>query len=310
MSRQEEWPVTGPCFYTDMPDNVYHADPCPTPSLSGTTAIKLVQSGGPAKVASALEHGAPPPTQPMLDGTAIHSVVLGAGANLVPDAYLTASGKPSTKAEAKQWRTEQEKAGNMVMSPALLIKAREMAAVIHEHETISDLFSGGDPEVSVFSFDDTYQIWLRGRIDYLRDRKTVIDYKTTIDASPDGFNRLARNRGYRIQAAHYLRIAKSLDLIDSDARFIFVAQEKEPPYLAAAYQLSEEELLDGARKTELAAAAWYNGTQNNKWPGYPTGITTLETPPWAKQTSEEEVEAVRTHQLNLKNFDLLISESE
>lgn len=298
--------IDKPCAVADMPDDFYHADPCPTPSLSGTTAFKMVQPGGPALVKAEMDKPKAPTTA-MIEGTTIHSVVLGAGKTLIADEYVTESGRPSTKKEAKEWRAKQAQLGRMVVSPDLFERAVAMKQVAGAHPEAGPLLKGGIPELSIFDYDVAAGAWLRGRIDYLRDRKTVVDYKTTTDASPQAFQRHAWNMGYHVQAAHYMRIARRLGIIDDDATYTLVVQERYAPYRIAVYELDDDLLTEGEIQVQRAIRAWADGVNHEIWPSFPACLMPLTAPAWAQLADPEELDSAERA---AKEFDRLIKENK
>lgn len=70
-----------PGFVHGMPDKIYHADPCPTPSLS-SSLVKLMEATSPKKAWAAHPRLNPPPPgatddDPKFDlGTAAHALFL------------------------------------------------------------------------------------------------------------------------------------------------------------------------------------------------------------------------------------------
>ena len=85
--------------------------------------------------------------------------------------------------------------------------------------------------------------------------------------------------GYHMQAAHYLDMAIDHDLIDPDAPFRFVVQEKEAPFLVAVVSVGADYLALGRRDMRRAIDLWAECTRTNTWPGYPA--TVAEPPRWA-----------------------------
>lgn len=276
--------ITKPGAVYDMPEHAYHADPCPASSISGTMAATIMQPGGLAKLKTKKQIE---PTPAMRLGSAAHAVTLGAGPALVMDEYMTPSGAQSTKAEAKEWRAKQEAKGLQVVTPAMYEKAHTMAEIVHSHPEVSQMFSGGRAEVSIFDYDQAARVWLRGRIDYITNRKLVIDYKTTNDASQHTFWRNIGYRGYHVQAAHYMRIARRLDLINEDATWMWIAQETEAPYLVAVYELDTDDLERSIQVDELAIKRWARALAADEWPGYPTKPVTLRLAEWMFPDVEE-----------------------
>ena len=304
--------IDRPCAVADMPDDFYHADPCPTPSLSGTTAFKMVQPGGPALVKEDKGHPEKPkPT--MIEGTAAHAIVLGAGKQLIADEYITDAGRQSTKKEAKEWRAAQQAAGFQVVVPELLERANAMKQAIKAHPEAGPLLEGGIPELSIFYHDDVNGVWLRGRIDYLRDRKTVIDYKTTTlhGAEPRQVNRAIPDRGYHIQAAHYMHIAKRLGIIDDDATYHLIVQERQAPYRIATIELTPLTLGTGEKERQQAVELWKTCNTTDEWPSLPTETRKFDLPIWYKPELQEQVlEELNSAEQAAKEFDELIKENK
>ena len=93
-----------------------------------------------------------------------------------------------------------------------------------------------------------------------------------MDGSPEGFGKAAWNLSYGMQASHYLYV---FNLAHPNAKhkkehFIFLVQEKEPPFLSAMY-LTPPSLIDYCDK--ILRARRYVIAQciaTGKWPGYET----------------------------------------
>lgn len=100
----------------------------------------------------------------------------------------------------------------------------------------------------------------------------VVDLKTTLDASPEGFMKTAYNMGYHEQAAAYKALfAKS--------RFYWIAVEKNNPFNVAVYLQSERAGNLGWErlKTGIELFKAWDGTAGS----YSNEVTTLEMPSWA-----------------------------
>ena len=102
----------------------------------------------------------------------------------------------------------------------------------------------------------------------------VLDLKSTLDASPKGFAKSVRQWGYTFQACWYMH---GLRLIGEKPRqFIFLAVEKFPPFLTAAYTITASEIDKQLGNMEKAWQLWANCENSGIWPGYTDEITTLE----------------------------------
>jgi exodeoxyribonuclease VIII len=115
------------------------------------------------------------------------------------------------------------------------------------------------------------RIPFRGFADAIGD--AVIDLKTTVNSSPDFFQRQSYNLQYHLQAAVYLELTGKSD-------YFIIAVEKEAPYNCQVYALSKDAIQAGR---ELM----YYGIQKFKeWNGEPEGysanVEILDLPKWAK----------------------------
>lgn len=147
----------------------------------------------------------------------------------------------------------------------------------------------GASEVTALWEHPGTKVLCKSRVDRIVEHEDLgvlaVDYKTTRDASPGphGFGRSAMNHRYDVQAAFYLEaLAKSGVMCDN---FVFVAQEKSPPFDAVVHAIpNESHLMEKARHDMIEALRTYKGcAQSGTWPGY-TGtedqIQKLEVPHW------------------------------
>lgn len=268
--------ITEPGLY-DLPAEVYHADPVPTGSLSVTRAKVLLEEGGPAK----FHHRATSPTpehKPAWDvGRLVHAMVLGKGMDQI--AVI-----PHATYRTKAAQEERDGARASGLTPVLLgdmQTAEDMAAALSSHPTAVRYLTGR-PEVSMFAEHITEKgerLWLRGQLDVLAAGSHIGDYKTTRDASLDGFTRAAFRFRYHMQAAWYRWL--TTQLTGERLPFVMVAQEKEPPYLVSVWE-PDPQLLDmGAEDMDEAIDIYLRCTRTGKWPGYPDEIQALSAPDWA-----------------------------
>ena len=123
------------------------------------------------------------------------------------------------------------------------------------------------------------------------DAHTVVDLKTTQDASPKGFQKSIGQFGYHIQASWYMRVLQNLDVPVKE--FIFIAIEKTAPFCVGVYRASEEMIEEGNKKVDEAIDKILWCKENDTYPDYtPNEIETIDLPPWMTkkkdQTSSDE----------------------
>lgn len=277
--RQE---ISGPGVYDRMPEGTYHSDPAPAAtggSLSSTGARKLIQPGTPAGF-DYWRNNPEPPSDTFDFGRAAHRYVLTEGAAL----HVVDAGDWRTNA-AKAERDQARAAGRIPILPKHVDTVKAMAAQIRAHPWARRLLdpARGRPEQSLFWLDDT-GVYCRARVDLLPHpvggrRFVLADYKTTKDASRDAIMRSLWDHRYDVQDAWYRAAVRALGLAD-DPEFVFVFQEKTPPYLVNVVELDRDTLLLGRRGMRHAIDLFASCTRSGQWPGYPVDIDVVGMPAW------------------------------
>jgi len=109
------------------------------------------------------------------------------------------------------------------------------------HECM-DLLSSGEAELPQVWRDEDIDVLCKCKADYWnKDKKILVDIKTTTDASPSGFKLSVKKYSYDRQSAYYS------DGFNAD-RFIFIVIEKTAPYNMGIYECSGETLEVGRDK--------------------------------------------------------------
>jgi hypothetical protein len=111
-------------------------------------------------------------------------------------------------------------------------------------------------------------IWCRSLMDWpLDDRTLVVDYKTTAASCPEAWMRgHMEQHGYDTQAEFTLRGLTHLG--HHGAKFKFLVQETEPPYMCYFVDPDESMLAVAASKVTRAVTLWEQCVTQKKWPGY------------------------------------------
>lgn len=284
---QDTVAVTEPGVY-QLTDEQYHADPVPGGSLSSTGARRILPPGCPAKYRYDADNPATP-SRALDLGSAAHQLVLGAGPQLV-------------RVEHGDWRTkaarEQRDAAHLAGAIPLLADEHDqvttMAAALRAHPIAAALFhpDHGTPEQSLFWVDAHAEIWRRARLDWLpttrSGRVILADYKTTLDASPDGITKTIERYGYHQQAAFYLDAGPALGLWDDTAAFVLVFQEKNPPYLVTVVEPDVTALRIGRERNRRAIEIFAQCQATGHWPGYADDVLPIGLPVWAQVRHHEE----------------------
>lgn len=283
--------VTKPGLYADMPEDVYHGDPVPGGSLSSSGARKLLPPSCPAIYRYEQDHGSP--AKRTFDfGHAAHKAVLGIGADIVE----VDAGDWRTKA-AREERDAAYAEGKVPLLAAEVAQVDAMAAAIRQHPVAAALFDharGGKPEQSMFWQQPVpvatpdgprpTTVWRRARLDWLPSltasgRLIIADYKTAACAEPGKFTRAVFDHGYHQQAAWYIDAVTALGLAD-DIAFVFVVQEKNPPYPVTVCELDFDALRIGRLLNHRALTTFADCQRTGRWPGYSDEVELITPPPW------------------------------
>jgi len=264
-------PATG--LFPGVDALVYH-----TWRGASQSRLKVFRDHTPAHVRYEMDHPTEP-TDAMRLGAAVHTCVL--EPHLFGRLYLRGiAGDGRTKAvkDARE-ALAAEHPGATVLKPDDYATCLAIREAIAAHPHTAHLLDG-EREFSAAWVDSATGVYCRGRFDALaRGLGAITDLKTTADASPFRFPATIYQYGYHIQAAMYLRGAKTLG-VDADS-FAIVAVEKTPPYAVAVYQLAGAAIYDGERELAPLLERWAECEASGIWPGYPTEVVQLDLPTWA-----------------------------
>jgi len=274
--------ITEPGVY-QMTADAYHADPVAGGSLSSSGARALLPPSCPARFRYDRDHGQAHKRTFDL-GHAAHLLVLGEGPELVvidADSYRTKA--------AREQRDEAHERGAVPLLADEAAQVLAMADELRSHPVASLLFDPGRglPEQTLIWRDDPTGMMRRARLDWLPDQPThsrliIPDYKTCHSAAPDLLARAAYQYGYHQQAEWNTAGAQALGLADDDAAFVFVCQEKAPPYLVTVLELDATALRIGAIRNRRALQIFARCVETSTWPAYVDGVAHVALPRWAE----------------------------
>ena len=161
----------------------------------------------------------------------------------------------------------------------------EMTAVMRSDREWARLTDGiaWHAEKSFFYGDELSGVDLKIRPDFFclpcekYPSSAIIDGKTCIDASPEGFGRDAFRLGYWLQAALYCDVLQKTLNTESRPEFFLAAQEKSYPYLVKIYRVTDEQIEFGREQYSELLPDVIACQKSGIWPGY-GGIEDLNTP--------------------------------
>lgn len=280
--------ITEPGIFDHLTLEQYHADMVPGGSLSSSGARKLLYPSCPAKFDWERRHPKPP-TSAMEFGSAVHSIALGNGAEVVPvDAKSWVGGA------AQQERKEIRASGRIPLLDVEFQTANEMCAALRRDPLAAKLLdpSCGKAERSLFWRDEKTGVMLRARPDWLPEpvegeRLIVPDIKTTTEVDGDSISKALETYSYPMQADFYESGIRALG-IAQDVVFLFIFVRKTRPHLIRVVGVPEIDRTIAAAKNRRAIDLYAQCTASGEWPAYEPGITYIDIPGWAQSRDAQD----------------------
>lgn len=129
----------------------------------------------------------------------------------------------------------------------------------------------------------------KGRIDkYINGDKTLIDIKTTTNASAEFFANTCFHRNYHVQAAHYAAGLAKHDMPVENV--VLIAIESEPPHGVAVYMLNHRILEMGETKRQELFSILNMAQSTDNWDAYADAVIDLEIPNWVNYDNQIRVD--------------------
>lgn len=278
-----------PGVYYDMPEDQYHAR---YPGLVTNSLLSKIDKSGAHYLAAIRRKFKTTPA--LAFGKAYHASVF------EPERFRTEfvvqpkfTGKGSVAAR-NAWK--EEHADRSVITQSDMHTITGMQGAIRDHAGARGVMDHpGHSEVSLVWRDPKTGLECRARPDrWIPETRTIVDLKSARDASPEGFARSIYKYGYHVQDALYTKGADLLKL--NPRRFVFVAQEKVPPYLVGVYELDFESRQVGGWDRETLTEKVWECSKAQSWPGYtdnePDGVMSLRLPRWAFMDDDDSNDGV------------------
>lgn len=184
-----------------------------------------------------------PETPAMSFGTAFHTYILEKDKFNDDIGVSQKIDKRTTKGKETYAKFAAENLGKTIISAEDFGLIQSMGLSVDRHPMASALLEKGVAEQSLMWTDDNTGIKCKARLDF-KTPETIVDIKTTRDASEHGFLRSIVNFRYYQQAGMYL---DAINIVSDEeyTDFVFIAVEGKPPFRVEVYSLSDEFLEYG-----------------------------------------------------------------
>lgn len=197
-----------------------------------------------------------------------------------------------------EWLIEQQESARALVEGKELVSAADYDKVVAMREVLCNIpaydaivnSETAQKELSIFG--EILGVGVKIRIDHVDvvdGAVKITDFKTTADASPEGFGKSAFNHGYLAKMS--LQRDLFVKAFNEKRKVVvgLLAQEKVEPYLPMLYTLTDEQLRIGRLQYLEALATYKKCKELDIWPGYSNGITEQELmiPEWALKQYKE-----------------------
>ena len=223
-------------------------------------------------------------TPALIFGRAVHKYILEADDFFNEFAIAPKCDRRTKEGKAIYEKFEEKAIGKTIISESDFEIIKEMDAVIKSNKAASRILQG-EHEQSFFWTDEETQEVCKCRPDCLAEikgKKIIVDYKTTEDAETSAFMRSAIKYGYDLQAGMYSEgMSKQTG---DDYMFVFVAQEKKPPYAINIVEANADFMAEGRQLFHDLLAIYHECKVTDNWYGYmQNGINELGLPEWLRR---------------------------
>jgi hypothetical protein len=272
-------------LHEGVPEAVYHKDPTAGVSASASILYTLYSQSprhawhAHPKLNPRWTPGKSTPAQAF--GRAAHAVLFGTAKVVALD---FADWKTKAAREAREMIEGQGDIALLARQADRLERMHDTLRQGMKSHALGDVFDEGTPELTAIWQDDG--AWLRGRLDWWREKDDlIVDYKTTEgSADPDQWSRNLFSLGSDFQSVLYRQgVAKILGIMP---RFVFIVQEVDPPHAFSVLDLDDAACEFTTNRLAHAFHTWRECLRTKKWPGYPSQVCHVSPPVWAVKAEE------------------------
>jgi hypothetical protein len=269
-----------PARILDVTEEEYFADSASAvPSLSQSIAHLLV-SESPRHAWAAhpkLGNMRAASTRALDEGTLIHKLMLGAGAEVVIVPF-----DDYRKKDAQAMRHEAVAAGKLPVIARKYDEMQETATRLRDRLKAEGFPLDGRSEVAIEWHErgEHGPVVCRGRMDHVFiNEGRIYDIKKARSVNPRQISRNFNDYGYPLQTVAYTRALAALNpAVLGRIEFTFLFLELDPPYEVVPVRPDGAFREIGALKWHQAVHTWEECLATGHWPGYANGVVTI-TPP-------------------------------
>src|SRR5574337_375757 len=219
-------------------------------------------------------------TPSMLLGRAVHKSVLEGDEAFFAEYMKAPKVDKRTKEGKAEWASFQAKHGGLnLLTAEDYNKVLAVNEAVYSHPFAAKLLAENVTEQTILWLDKDTGLLCKARPDAVPDegKMSLIDLKTTSDASFEGFTRSIAKYGYARQAAFYTDGYRQATGANIDS-FWFIAVETEAPYRTEVYYLDSDFIAWGREKYKALLAIEKKCAGQKSYPHYKHDFETIFKP--------------------------------
>ena len=149
----------------------------------------------------------------------------------------------STEGKTIAHLTSKAVDGLIIFPNDWLARIDAMIANTRQHNAIREALAAGEAEIAFAWIDPETGVKCKVKLDWWHSPSLILDAKTAVDITPDGFAKACARYAYHLSA--YMYTEGVFQVTGERPEWIFVALEKTPPYTVCAYSPSRSMLARG-----------------------------------------------------------------
>lgn len=208
-------------------------------------------------------------TEALIFGSATHKFILEPESFADEYAIAPEGIDKRTKAGKEAWAEFlKQSAGKDVITTEQFQTILEMNKALKSNPEIVELLKGEHETAFVWTDEETGEA-CKVKADCITTRdgkRIIVDYKTTQSCANGDFERSAKKYGYKFQAGMYSEGIEQEYMEACD--FVFIAQEKAPPYAARIYYAEADWVKAGKKQFHDLLRLYHRCKEADNWPGY------------------------------------------
>jgi hypothetical protein len=192
--------------------------------------------------------------------------------------------------DAKAWKADVERAGQVPIKRKEYDKAEEVAAVMRER--LGEILGGADYQTEVaFLYQEMTSfgpIWVRGLMDvWCPDLNLIVDLKCSAMLYDATVGRHMYNMGWDRQAALYQRGVGEITGQAGRIRFADLMVKPEAPFTSRLVGLEKSDEYQAIKECQEAMETFGRCYYSGEWPGFSDTLERVPLPEWVRRAREK-----------------------